>query len=122
MSVSNGSPQVMHELFGVIPRIDNTVILSEQFFARILGDGAELVIHIGHLTFPVGNRYNRVFIQCQLKIFGQTDVDKGNHHAVYYIIHGAIRHDAHIKPATVMSLDLLIRNHQCAQHFCCVLL
>ena len=64
----DGHPKIANEFFGMMAGIDEAVILAQQFFPRILGDGAELVVHIS--DFPPGIRDgdNRVLIERRLQI------------------------------------------------------
>ena len=48
--------------------IDEAVILSQQLFARILGDGAELVVHVRDGSLWIGNGNNGVFVQGGLQV------------------------------------------------------
>ena len=43
----DGAPEIANELFRVIARVDDPVILSDQLVARVLRDLAELVVDVG---------------------------------------------------------------------------
>src|SRR5205085_2826926 len=67
-SMGDYGPKVAKELPGMIARVDNAMILTEQFFAGIFRNRAELVIDIGNPPRRVGNRHNRMLVQSRLNI------------------------------------------------------
>ena len=58
----------MNEFPGMKTRIDDAVVLPEEFVAEMLGDGAELVVDVGDLATGIGDGDNGVFIQRRFQI------------------------------------------------------
>ena len=48
--------------------VDDPVILTEQFFAGVFGDFAELVVDVVDDATLIGDSYDRRFIQSKLDI------------------------------------------------------
>ena len=52
----------------MVARIDDPMVLAQQLLAAVLGDGAELVIHIGDAPFGVRDRHDGVLVQGPLEV------------------------------------------------------
>src|SRR5216683_3696404 len=62
------SPQIPYEFFGLITRVDDAVVLAEQFFPRVFRNAAELVVHVVNDATLIGDRYNRRLVERELDI------------------------------------------------------
>ena len=58
-SARDRGPQIPDELFRMVGRIDDAVILTQQLFARVFGDLAELVVDVIDDAALVGDRNDR---------------------------------------------------------------
>ena len=67
-AVRDRDPPVTDEFPRMIARIDDAMVLPDQFLAGELGDRAELVVDVADLTLPVGDRYDSVLIQGGLQV------------------------------------------------------
>src|SRR5215218_169574 len=63
----DGTPQVLEELPGVVAGVENAVILTHQLLHIVLGDLAELVVHVRDLAVLVGDRNHGGFVQRAFK-------------------------------------------------------
>ncbi len=61
--MSNGLVHLTKKIGRMISRIDYPMVLFQQFFARILTDGTELIVDIGDGAVRIGHRYNSGLIQ-----------------------------------------------------------
>ena len=67
-SVGDRDPQVPDELFRVICRIDDPVIVAEQLLARVLRDVAELLVGVGDSARRVGDGHDRGLIDRRVDV------------------------------------------------------
>ncbi len=68
LPVRNDVPQLAKELFGVIPGVDDPMVLTEQLAPRVLRDLAELVVDIGDPPGHVGRGDDRRLVQGELEV------------------------------------------------------
>src|ERR1041384_3958521 len=68
LAARNRSPQIANKLFRMIAGIDNAMILSQQFFARVLGNATESVVDVGDSSALIGNRDDRRLIESELDV------------------------------------------------------
>jgi len=63
LAVCDRPPEIAHELLRVIVRVDDAVVLADQFVARIPGNLAKLVVDISDDPRDVGDRHDRRVVQ-----------------------------------------------------------
>ena len=61
-------PDAANELLGMKTGIDDAMVLAEQLLARIFGNRAELVVHVGDFPFRVRDGDDGVLIDGRLEI------------------------------------------------------
>ena len=61
-------PEISDELFRMVAGVDNAVVLTEQFFARVFRDLAELVVDVVDDPALIGDRDDRRFIKRKLDV------------------------------------------------------
>jgi len=52
----------------VVSRIDDAMVLAEQFFARLLGDLAEFIVDVVDDAALFGDGNNRRFVESELDV------------------------------------------------------
>ena len=63
LTTRNRCPQVAHELFRVVTRIDDPVVLAQQLGVRVLRNAAKRVVHIVDDAALVGDRNYRGLVE-----------------------------------------------------------
>ena len=66
LTIRDGMVHLLEKLSGVVARVENAVILADQFVFGILTDGAELVVHVGNCALDVSHRHDSMLIQSEL--------------------------------------------------------
>ena len=69
----DGLPELRHEGLRVEARVDDPVVLAEQFLPGVLGDGAELLVHVGDAALGIGDGDDGVLVQGTLEILEFPD-------------------------------------------------
>ena len=59
---------LLEKILGMVPRVENAMVLADQFILGILADGAELVVYVTNCSLNVGHRHDGVLIQRELQI------------------------------------------------------
>lgn len=72
LSRTNRLPDATDELLGMVARIDDTMVLPDQFFTGVFGDRAELVVNVSDLSLAVGNGDDGMFVECCFDIIQFT--------------------------------------------------
>ena len=54
------------ELFGVVARVKDAVILPNEFVLQVLTDGAEFLIDVGNRAFHISHSNDGVLIESEL--------------------------------------------------------
>ena len=67
-SAGNCGPEVPNKLFGVIGRVDDSMILAEQFVPRVFRDFAEFVVDVVDYAALVRNGDDGRLIECKLDV------------------------------------------------------
>ena len=65
---ANRRPQVLYKFFRVIARVDDPVVLSEQFLARVFRNMAERIVDVVNNAALICNRDDRGLVECELDI------------------------------------------------------
>ena len=63
LAATDRRPKVAEKFLGVGARVDDAVVLAEEFLAGKLGDGAELVVDVGDAAGGVGDGDDRMFVE-----------------------------------------------------------
>src|SRR4051812_14503167 len=68
-AAADGFPQIDEEFRGMKPGINDPVVLAYEFWKRITGDRAKLIVGIRDGALPISDCDNRMLIDRSLELF-----------------------------------------------------
>src|SRR5678815_1827380 len=84
-SAPNRGPQFAYEFLGMMPGVDNAMVLAEQLRARVFGNRAELVVHVSDFALRVRDSDDGVLVQRRLQL-GEFSFRTGTRRAFHNFV------------------------------------